>query len=345
MAKYKVTTLSPIHIGSGEEYELNFNLLYKDGFAYVYDEFKLVEFFISKNIEIPTKIETLKENISRFKDEIIASKLHNRKIFSSFSQILKPVLEQVSTQNNSIITGSSIKGAIKTAYLYKMVQKDEFKKEQDDLQKIDEKIDNEKDFNRKKDLEKQKKRLLSDIDKSVVAKTKTIFRNLKISDSFTPLSTQVFKSINIKKEKSHQSKRAEKVNQIANFAESVKVGESTEIMINILDTDEKYFNDLKTVCNEYYQLGFNKEFDNYFLNKSKFPKIVLKANQFLLNIGRFSGAELKSIEEIRSLPRTGADVEWETSARTYALEKDIQDKIYFENALLPFGWLLCELID
>lgn len=337
MAKYKITTLSPLHIGSGEEYELNFNLLYKDGFIYIYDEFKLVEFFILKNIEIPTKIEALKENILRFKDEIISSNLHKRKIFSSFTQISKPVLEQVSTQNNPIITGSSIKGAIKTAYIYRMVQNDEFKKEQDDLQRID-----EKDFKIKNKLINEKKDLIKRIDGKITNITKTIFRNLKISDSFTPLSTQIFKSINIKKEKSHQSKRGEKVNQIANFTESIKVGESTEITINISD---KYFDDLKTVCNEYYQLAFNKEFDNYFLNKLKFPKINLKPNQFLLNIGRFSGAELKSIEEIRRLSRTGADVDWETSARTYALEKNIQDNTYFENSLLPFGWLLCELVD
>lgn len=329
MAKYKITTLSPLHIGSGEEYELNFNLLYKDGFIYIYDEFKLVEFFILKNIEIPTKIEALKENILRFKDEIISSNLHKRKIFSSFTQISKPVLEQVSTQNNPIITGSSIKGAIKTAYIYRMVQNDELKGA-------------EKDFKIKNKLINEKKDLIKRIDGKITNITKTIFRNLKISDSFTPLSTQIFKSINIKKEKSHQSKRGEKVNQIANFTESIKVGESTEITINISD---KYFDDLKTVCNEYYQLAFNKEFDNYFLNKLKFPKINLKPNQFLLNIGRFSGAELKSIEEIRSLSRTGADVDWETSARTYALEKNIQDNTYFENSLLPFGWLLCELVD
>ena len=174
MAKYKITTLSPLHIGSGEEYELNFNLLYKDGFIYIYDEFKLVEFFILKNIEIPTKIEALKENILRFKDEIISSNLHKRKIFSSFTQISKPVLEQVSTQNNPIITGSSIKGAIKTAYIYRMVQNDELKGAEKDL--------------------------IKRIDGKITNITKTIFRNLKISDSFTPLSTQIFKSINIKKE-------------------------------------------------------------------------------------------------------------------------------------------------
>ena len=37
MARYKITTLSPLHIGSGEEYELNFNLLYKDGFIGIVD--------------------------------------------------------------------------------------------------------------------------------------------------------------------------------------------------------------------------------------------------------------------------------------------------------------------
>lgn len=344
MPKYKITTLTPIHIGSGDEYELDFNLLYKDSFVYIYDEFKLVEFFISKNIEIPLEIESLKENISMFKDEIIASNLHKRKISSKFSHITKPLIEQVSTQNQSIITGSSIKGAIRTAYLYKMFKNGSVKKEFDNLQKIENDLSKESDFNRKKELEKQKKRILGEIDKTFTFKTKTVFRNIKISDSLEPLSTQVFKSINIKKEKSHQSNRSEKVNKIANFIESIKEKESSEIMINILDTDEKYFNDLAFVCNDFYKSKFEEEFKNYFL-KENFSKITLKSNQFLLNIGRFSGAELKSVYEIRSLPRTGSDNDKETSARTYALEKDIQDNIYFENSLLPFGWLICELID
>lgn len=344
MSKYKITALSPIHIGSGNEYELDFNLLYKDGFIYVYDEFKLVEFFISKNIEIPIEIESLKENISNFKEEIISSNLHKRKILSSFSNIAKPLMEQVSTQSQAIITGSSIKGAIRTAYLYKMFKNGVVKKEFDSLQIIENDLFKESDFNRKKELEKQKKRILSEIDKTFTFRTKTVFKNIKISDSLKPLSTQVFKSINIKKEKSHQSNRSEKVNKIANFIESIKETESSEIMINILDTDEKYFDDLSFVCNDFYESKFEEEFRNYFL-KERFSKLTLKPNQFLLNIGRFGGAELKSVYEIRSLPRTGSNNDKETSARTYALEKDIQDNIYFEDSLLPFGWLLCELID
>lgn len=342
MPKYKITTLSPVHIGSGDEYELNYNMLYQDGFIYIYDEFKIAEFFISKNVEIPTNLATLKENIQKFKTEIIASNLHKRKIVSSFSNINKPLFEQVSSQNNPIITGSSIKGAIRTAYVYKMVQNGDFTSEQNKLQELDDQIDNERDFKKQKDLKFNKKDLIKKIDSFITNKTKTIFRNLKISDSFTQLDTQVVKSINVKKEKSHQSNRTDKVQQIANFVEAIKQNQKCVLTI---DTSDQYFVDFKNVCNSFYKPIFDKEFKNYFLNPNQFKKFGLQGNQFLLNIGRFGGAELKSVEEIRSLSRTGADVEWETSARTFALTQEIQDKKYFENALVPFGWLLCELID
>lgn len=341
MPKYKITTLSPVHIGSGEEYELDYNMLFKDGFIYIYDEFKIVEFFISKNIEIPTNLATLKANIQKFKDEIIASNLHIRKIASSFSNLNKPLLEQVSSQNNPIITGSSIKGAIRTAYVYKMVRNGDFKNEQNKLQELDDQIDNEKDFKQKDKLKKDKKDLIKKIDGLITNKTKTMFRNLKVSDSFTDIETQVVKSINIKKEKSHQSSRIEKVQQIANFVESIKQNQQFSLTIDI---SNEYFNDFNSVCNSFYKQQYEKELENYFLNKIQFKKIELKEKQFLLNIGRFGGAELKSIEEIRSLPKTGADIEWETSARTFALLQDVQDKKYFEKSLLPFGWLLCEVV-
>jgi CRISPR-associated protein Csm5 len=341
MAKYKITTLSPVHIGSGDEYEINYNLLYHDGFVYIYDEFKIAEFFISKNIEIPTNLATLKENIQKFNNEIIVSNLHKRKIASSFGNINKPLLEQVSSQNNPIVTGSSIKGAIRTAYIYKMVQNGDFTDEQNKLQEFDNQIDNERDFNKQRDLKFKKKDHIKKIDSMIANKTKTIFRNLKISDSFTQVETQVVKSINIKKEKSHQSNRSDKVQQIANFVETIKQNQQFFLTIDISD---QYFSDLKNVCNGFYKQQYEKELENYFLNKVQFKKIELKENQFLLNIGRFGGAELKSVEEIRSLPKTGADVEWETSARTFALTQNTQDSKYFENSLVPFGWLLCELV-
>lgn len=341
MPKYRVTTLSPIHIGSGEEYELNFNMLYKDGFVYIYDEFKIVEFFISKSIDIPTNLPTLKEKIERYKEQIIASNIHKRKIASSFIKLNKPLLEQVSTQNAPIVTGSSIKGAIRTAYIYKMVQDGKFKDKQNRLEELDEEIQNEEDFKQKYELKEEKRKLIKDIDSSITDNTKSIFRHLKISDSFTPIQTQVMKSINIKKNKSHQSNRDNKVEQIANFVEAIK--QNQQFNIEITTTDD-YFKELVSVVNEFYVYLYNEEFKNYFLDKNQFKEIKPKQNQFLLNIGRFGGAELKSIEEIRSLPKTGAEVDWETTTRTYALSKDTKDKRYFENSLVPFGWLLCEVV-
>jgi len=50
--KIKITTLTPIHISSGNEYENNFNMLSANDKVYIYDEFKIAQFFIDNNIEI-----------------------------------------------------------------------------------------------------------------------------------------------------------------------------------------------------------------------------------------------------------------------------------------------------
>ncbi|WP_418186824.1 type III-A CRISPR-associated RAMP protein Csm5 [Aliarcobacter lanthieri] len=344
MSKLILKTLSPLHIGSGEEFDENYNLLYKDGFVYIFDEFKIVEFLISKNIQIPNQIEELKKIIVSNKDELIQKEKYKRKIESKFSTISKPLFEQISTQNNPIISGSSIKGAIKTAYFNKLIKDGKFRNEIENLQKLDDDIYNA-DFSKKKDLERNKKRLIGDIDRKFINELKNESKYLKISDSFTSIKTKICKSINIKKEKSHQSSRTVKVEQISNFIECIS--EQQEIFVTIdIDSNSIDFKNLVQVCNDFYKNEYEKEFSNYFLDKVKFIKVKeVGKNQFLLNIGRFGGAELKSVEELRELPRTGADVSWETSARNYAQEKNIQDKIHFENSLLPFGWLLCEIVE
>lgn len=342
MSKLILKTLSPLHIGSGDEFEANFNFLYKDSLIYLFDEDKIVKFLISKNIQIPSNFDELKKLISKYSEELISSQSYFRKIETKFSKFSKPLQEQVSTQTKPIITGSSIKGAIKTAYLNKMVQDGKFDKEADDLEKLEEEYENSND---KRFIDKKKKDLIKSIDLKFINELKKPSIYLKISDSLNPLQTKVYKSINIKKEKSHQNSRTAKVEQISNFAECIKEFQTIETSIEIShELSNHFFKDLVKVCNDFYKKEFEKEFSSYFLDKQRFKKIELKANQFLLNIGKFGGAEQKSIELIRSLPRTGADVSWETSARNYALEKDIQDKTHFENSLVPFGWVLCEIV-
>jgi len=339
MPKIKITTLSPIHISSADEFELNYNMLQDNKFVYLYDEFKIAEFFIQNSIEIPTSLDTLKQNIYQYKDKIIASNLHFRKI-ENFLNISKPLLSQVSSANKSIISGSSIKGAIRTAYIYKMVQEGVFDNEINRLQELEDKIE-ESNFNEKKQLQKDKQKLLKDIDRKITNKTKSIFKYIKISDTLeNSFDTKVYKTINIKKDKSHQTNRTKKVEKIANFIEVIKPDQINTITINI---DDDYFNDFGDICNRFYKELYKNDFKYYFSNKKFEKELNLKNNQFVLNIGRFGGAELKSIEEIRSLKKTGSDVEWETSARTFGLESSGTPP-YFESELIPFGWILCEVI-
>lgn len=339
MSKLILKTLSPLHIGSGNEFELNFNLLSKDSFIYLFDEDKIVKFLISKNIQIPSNFDELKKLILQYSEELISSQNYFRKIESNFTKLSKPLQEQVSTQAKPIITGSSIKGAIKTAYLNKMVKEGKFKNDAETLEKLEEEYENSND---KRFVDKKKKDLIKSIDLKFINELKKSSIYLKISDSLNSLQTKVYKSINIKKEKSHQNLRTAKVEQISNFAECIKEKQEVETSLTI---SNDFFKDLAKVCNDFYKDEFEKEFSHYFLDKQRFKKIELTANQFLLNIGKFGGAEQKSVELIRSLPKTGADVSWETSARNYALEKDIQDKIHFENSLVPFGWILCEIVE
>lgn len=188
MAKYKITVLTPLHIGTGNSYSQNFNMLCKGGFVYFYDEFKLVDFLLSKDEYIPEDFNKLKEKIKNYKDEIIKSNLHLRKIKNDFSSLEnKDVLENVSSSNKPIVAGSSIKGAIRTAVLNSLQLKDE---RNEDL------YNSLKNKNIYKNRFSKGRKTEDTFDEDF----KSLFTYLKISDSIeSNLNTQIFKSINIKK--------------------------------------------------------------------------------------------------------------------------------------------------
>lgn len=343
MAKYKITTLSPVHIGSGKEYELNYNMLYEGKFVYIYDEFKLAEFFISKNIEIPTNLTDLKTNIKEFKDEIIASNSHLRKISLSFSEINKPLLEQVSSQNNPIITGSSMKGAIRTAILDCL-----YERANNDIENC--KCETIFSSLRKQDIDEnrfqRKGKNIEAFDKDFA----NIFKYLKVSDNLNNLDTKIFKTINMKKDENHQNGREEKTKSLINLAECIGQNQTFEVTIDDISGD-KLFRNIGTVCNKFYIPWYKDELSNYFrapmkAEKETFVKLKnLSNNCFLINIGRFGGAERKSINNLRYIKNSKAYDKTTTTARTYALEESIEDETYYKKELLPFGWLLCELVD
>jgi len=331
MPKYKLTTLTPIHISSGEEYELNYNLLQKDGFVYLYDEFKLVEYFIAHNIAVPSNINELKNLISKNSDKIIASGLHSRKIESSFSNLNKPLLENITTAQNPIITGSSIKGSLRTAIL------DCLYNETEHCCKIISLMKNKK---LSEDRLSKNNRVPFDNDFA------NIFKYLKVTDSLLPLKTKVYKTINMKKDKSHQGSRENKVEEIANYVEAIEPNQAFEIELNDIHEDE-IFKNLAWMSNKFYIPFFTNDEKYYFSKKTDATKRVKEADKgvFIINIGRFGGAESKTLNNLRYIKTSRAVDKSTTSAKTFALEQSTNEKTYFENQLLPFGWVMCEKLE
>ena len=332
MPKYRLTTLSPVHISSGEEYELNYNLLEKDGFVYIYDEFRLVEYFIAHDIAVPSNINELQSLVARKSDSIIASNLHRRKIESSFQRIGKPLLENVSTAENPIVTGSSIKGSLRTAIL-------------DCLYNEPDKCSSIKNIMKNKKLTKY--RLTNDKGKVPFDKDfAEIFKYLKVTDSLSPLETKVYKTINVKKDKKHQAHRASKVEKIANFVEAIKPNQSFEIELNDMH-EEQIFKNISWICNKFYIPFFVNDMQRYFAKKTDIVEKTKNAdkNMFIINVGRFGGAENKTLNKIRNIKASKVADKSTTTTRTFALERNANDTVYFEHELIPFGWIMCEKIE
>jgi len=246
------------------------------------------------------------------------------------------LLEQVSTSNKTIITGSSIKGAIETAIFSLLAENSR-------------RVENIKNAIQNRQIDKNI--FFNDEKPWITPHTidrdfKKIFTYLKVSDSFEKLQTQVYKTINIKKEQEHQKFREDTVNKIANYVEAIVPNQTFEITIKD-ESDREYankiFSNLAKICNGYYLSKINQDIKYYFYKKGVIKLKQLEENKFILNIGRFGGAEKKTIDKFRYIRNSKAIDKTKTSAVTFALEKNGTPP-YFENELLPFGWVLCEVI-
>ncbi|AFI04688.1 type III-A CRISPR-associated RAMP protein Csm5 [Helicobacter cetorum] len=385
--KYKVSVLSPIHIGSGNSFELNYNMFYKNNSLYLCDEFKLMDYFLTKN----PKLEYFEKEkmLLKFTEFIKNSKEipFIRKIENNFILRNKPLLEHISSQvikDNQILSlpyipGSSIKGGLRTAILNGIVPGKENNKiifnqtRNSDCQKIFNALDNKKFF-KNNSLNKDR---FKPNDEDFI----NVFKDLYISDSQS-LKTKVYQSINMKKLKDHQDKRKNgNIERCKNFLECIIPEQTFEITITDKNSN-KIFENLDNICTDFYKKWFEEE-DYYFLDKdnkkekdSKEEKDENKKNEyynflnkeqwsiikekvektkngFLLNVGRFSGAERKTLNDYRRIQNSKAfnkDNKKDTSttsARTYVLSspKEVTNEKFYTNKLLPFGWLLFEKIN
>nr|WP_321428271.1 RAMP superfamily CRISPR-associated protein [uncultured Campylobacter sp.] len=375
MKRYKITIklLSPVHIGTGEDFEpMNYvmdtdTITTKDGksiegkFLYVFDE---MDFF--KSLSPSDKIEFTKiaslttpdavfklHSFVRTRKEIAkdakkAKILVDQKVYKDYQDKVGKVVQKeglginkansyyqipskVSNQGPSkdvfakfsiaktfanpnshkaIIPASSIKGAISTAY-------------QEFL------------FKKLRDYSKVKEKMLSSDENN-------IFKNLLLSDSNEIKTTRIAYAKNIKR---HNKKDGSEPKEGLNTRLQVisRANKDISITLNIKE-NEPNINDIKKACNEHFLPILFSHLDDEFAKKSikdDFLDICsnlennLKDNEFVLRIGKHSGARATTIDGMRKITillgkNKGSEPAKEETT-TWIVEGD----------QMPLGWVLC----
>ena len=292
--KLKLTALTPIHIGTGEAYEPT-NFVIDNGFLYEFDEvtfFKHLPAQGKSQIKQISNMQTENGNELFEKMHSLILKYKKYAIDVSFNKVevsqalesyyLKNIAKAVQIEgigkntrsvfnkfeiqktqkltNNllSILTGSSLKGSISTAY-----QENVFKEQgENGLRNFNQNI---------------------------------IFKNLSISDTIAQKSTlkigyavnkEIFEIDNDAEISTLIEANAKNSQYLTTITTKNLKGEDNRDLENI--TQEKIIK----ACNEHY-IPIYKEKEN--------KKITLKENQFLISVGKHSGARAVTIDGLRKI--------------------------------------------
>ena len=360
--KLKLTAITPLHIGTGEIYEPT-NFVVDHNYLYEFDEMEFykrlpqtmkdkfnqivtqnrpdslfqIHSLVKNNFKVAQEVSRLKVPVTKGIQYDYNAKIgrmvqsegkkgNTKKVFNRF-QIAKTI--RLVNSGKVYIPGSSIKGAISTAY---------------------------QEAYYKKGYSIWKTNFGKPLD--------NIFKNLMIADT-KPLQTSSKIGYALNKERFEEDTQGP-----SNKLEVIMPGSTFETTLKI----RKYkanshidFNLLKKSCNDHYFSLFKQSFEPYTIFKGievddfsneyypddfyeKYKDFRLKENQFMIRVGKHSGARAVTIEgmrEIRVKVSGGGPkrkpFKWETleeETTTWMFGERERD----ESNLLPMGWVLCEVI-
>lgn len=343
--KIKLKPISPIHIGTGEAYEpMNYviDVDLKDGkdYMYVFDEFEFFKKLDDKSKDEFMKIasDTTGDGILKLQKFIKEKSFLAKKVSYYKMQALKNIAEDYNDKigkvvqregggkkvinqlviektlispnlKKAIIPGSSLKGAIATAFWEMKV------------------IDEEQQYN-------DVKKIMSATNR------KNPFSHLLISDSkIIKSSTFIDIAKNIKRNKISKD-------GLSVVYEVISTESEFEVGLVIKNNAIK-IEDIKNACNDHYLPIFESQFDDKtdkFIKKELENEFIKKymnfkpaGNQFLLRVGKHSGARAVTVDGERKIlimqgkGKKPKILEEETTA--WLINKQ------------PFGWLLCEILE
>ena len=344
MKHYKITMklLSPVHIGTGKDYEpINYVMhkklvIKQDGqeseqaFLYNFDEMdffneldqKQKDEFSKRADNIFSLYNFIKENkIQAIKASFCKVRVTNRcfkeyeeklgkvaqkegggkKVFNQF--VIAQTFKNPNT-HKAIIPGSSIKGAIATAY-------------------------QELRYKKSKHYDEVKAKMLAPTEQN-------LFKDLLISDSQEFAQTYIDEAKNIKRNKDKEGITA--VLEVISDANA-----ENSFTLSIKDEAKFSIKDLAKACNDHYESIFDSIFDDenvlrvdkeYISNKflDNCESLKINENQFLLRVGQHSGARAVTVDGIRQIKLIldrGKSKTAEEESTIWLINKK------------PFGWILC----
>jgi len=362
--KLKLTALTPIHIGTGEDYEPT-NFVIDKGYLYEFDEISFYakldknqkEQFINavegrasdalfeihriikqnrqhaissaiSKVQVSKGIEKDYEaKVGRVVQNEGGRRVQKSRVFNRF-QIARTT--RLANSHRVYIPASSIKGSIATAF-------------QEAIYKQDYRL-----YKRLFEQSKPQER---------------IFKNIMISDTH-PIKTYAIVGYALNKERFEDDELGP-----SNKLESIYTGSEFELDITLRDYQvekEIDFEYLKKSCNDHYMPIFQQlfkpnaifrgkkteEWTNEYFSDSfyeKYKNFQLKPNQFLLRIGKHSGARAVTIDGMREIrvkesgggprrkPNRWVTLEQETTTWMFGASERATKN------LTPFGWVVCEV--
>ena len=370
--KIRLHVISPIHIGCGDVYEpTSFLIDEKRKKLIEFDPVDFVKSLNSKEMEDFNRIASsdnlllIFKAIKRFyKPSIKGREIdvtdflvnHYKKILSMGTYDRKAVINQFTIEktafnlnsNSPYIPGSSLKGAIRTAYLGKLANDNEIK----EFWKTPRLLDQRDLETTLLDLQKGKEKMSSDP-----------FRMLKISDLLPAgdVLTKIVYAVNKKKKNSDKELLADK-GEVYHIFEVIEPGAVFEGAINLEEPADS--SNIKLPIRRDFLISLNKFYVPLLEEEIKIckridvkPPLINQINNrfkdrinkdaFIIRLGRHSGAEAVTIEGnryIKIMQGRGKPPKYLDHATTIWLASD-EPKPKNNSNLIPFGWAVIEVVS
>ena len=364
--KLTISTLSPVHIGCGEDFEPG-NFVIHEGLLHALDvETLAAELTPEERKQLgtlandPNPIGKIQAFFSSKAERLAAVSVHQVSVVSGIAREYAQKMGRATQQagagaanvfnqfliertvwqplnNAAYLPGSSLKGSIRTAWLNRANQGNALTSRQESNTTLQQRL----------------------LDYSFKELHKDPFRLLALSDARNEDEappTRILYAISKKKRQSERSASEIKVYREA-IAESLPAafaGEMRFLPRKTAAEKDITWNALCDACNEFYGQKLGEELRDNFLGpklEADWRKLInellgqeldtlIKARQgFLLRVGRHSGAESVTLDGVRNIKIMGKAGE-KPSYRPLTTEKRFatNDKAN-ESALLPFGWI------